>query len=96
MVGWWSSLQDYIYVLKHKAGDENRVADALNPRRALLSVISTEMVGFEKIKDAYGSCPDFGNIFTALRDNLTHEVMAFSCKMGIYSALVSCVLLAPP
>jgi len=35
------------------------------------------MVGFEKIKDAYESCSDFENIFTVLRDSLTHEVDDF-------------------
>ena len=46
-------LQDYTYVLKHKAGVENRVADALICRCALLSVMSTEVVSFEKIKYTY-------------------------------------------
>ena len=37
-------------VLKHKAEVENRVIDILSRRRALLSVMNTEVVGFEKIK----------------------------------------------
>ena len=53
--------------LKHKAGVENRVADALSHRRTLLSVMSIEVVGFEKIKDTYESCPDFENIYTCLK-----------------------------
>ena len=55
---WVESLQDYTYVLKHKVGVKNRVADALSHRRALLFVMSTEVVSFEKIKDTYESCPD--------------------------------------
>jgi len=43
---WVEFLQDYTYVLKHKAEMESRVADALSRRRALLSVMSTEVVGF--------------------------------------------------
>jgi len=50
---------------------------ALNRRRALLSVINTEVVGFEKIKNTYELCPDFENIFTVLRDGLTHKVDDF-------------------
>ena len=61
MVGGKSSFKYYTYVLKHKAGVENRVADALSCRRSLLSVMSTEVVSFEKIKDTCESCPDFEN-----------------------------------
>jgi len=43
-------LQNYIYFLKHKAGVENRVDDALSRHRALLSVMSTKVAGFKKIK----------------------------------------------
>ena len=50
---WVEFLQDYTYILKHKDEVENRVVDALSRRRALLSVMSTEVVGFEKIKDTY-------------------------------------------
>ena len=69
------------------------VADALSHCRALLSVMSTEAVGFEKIKDTYEPCPDFENIYTVLRDSLTHEIDGFLLQDG-YSALVYCVSLA--
>ena len=74
-------LQDYTYVLKHKVGVENRVANALS-RRTLLSVMSIEVVGFEKIKDTYESCPDFENIYIVLRDSLTYEVDGFLLQDG--------------
>ena len=47
-----------------------------------LSVMSTEMVGFKKIKDTYESCLDFGNIYTVLKDSLTHEVDGFLLQDG--------------
>jgi len=43
------------------------IADALCRRHALLSAMSTEVVGFEKIKDNYESCPDFENIYSLKR-----------------------------
>ena len=55
---------------------------ALSRRRALLSVINTEVVGFEKIKNTYELCPDFENIFTVLRDGLTHKVDDFLLQDG--------------
>ena len=44
--------------------------------------MSTEVVGFEKIKDTYESCPDFENIFIVLRDSLTIEVDNFLLQDG--------------
>jgi len=90
---WVEFLQDYTYVLKHKAGVENRVADALSRRRALLSVISTEVVGFKKIKDTYESCPDFENIYTVLRDSLTYEIDGFLLQDGyLFRSRLLCIL----
>ena len=40
------------------------------------------MVGFEKIKETYESCPDFGNIYTVLRDSLIHEIDGFLLQDG--------------
>ena len=48
---------------------ENRAADALSRRRALIFTMSAKVVGFEKIKDTYESCSNFGEIFTVLRDD---------------------------
>jgi len=61
---WVKFLQACTYVLKHEARVKNRVVDALSRRRALLSVMSTEVVDFEKIKNTYESCPDFRNIYS--------------------------------
>ena len=44
--------------------------------------MSTEVVGFEKINDTYESCPNFRNIFTVLRNGLTHEVDDFLQEDG--------------
>jgi len=63
---WVEFLQDYTYVLKHKAGLKNRVDDVLSLRRVGLSVMNIEVVGFEKIKDTYESCLDFRNILLSL------------------------------
>jgi len=44
--------------------------------------MSTEVVGFEKIKNTYESCPDFENIFSVLRNSLTHDVDDFLLQDG--------------
>jgi len=59
---WVEFLQDYIFVLKHKAGFENKVVDALSRRVMTLVTMSTEVIGFERLREEYDSCPDFGKI----------------------------------
>ena len=60
-------------MLKHKAGIENKVADALSRRISLLVAMNVETTGFERIREEYESCPDFGEIYTLLRDGLARE-----------------------
>ena len=51
----------HIY-LKYKAGFENKVTDALSRCVMILLAMSAEVTGFERLKDEYESCPDFGEI----------------------------------
>uniref|UniRef100_A0A2N9EYR8 Reverse transcriptase domain-containing protein n=1 Tax=Fagus sylvatica TaxID=28930 RepID=A0A2N9EYR8_FAGSY len=59
-------LQRYSFALKHKAGIENKAADALSRRVTLLSMMSTNVTGFERLRDEYESCPDFGQVHETL------------------------------
>ena len=54
-------------MLKHRAGLENKVADALSRRSMLLNCVNTEVVGFDKLKEQYESCPDFGKIYEKIK-----------------------------
>ena len=50
------------------------------------------MVDFEKIKDTYKSCPDFENIYTVLRDSLTHEMDGFLLQDGyLFRSRLLCI-----
>ena len=60
-------MQDYTYTLKHTSGVENKVADALSRRTCVLKQLDAEVVSFERIKKEYVSCPNFGEIFSALK-----------------------------
>ena len=55
-------LQNYTFVLKHKAGVENKV-DALSRRVMILVAMSAEVTEFERLREEYESCPDFGEIY---------------------------------
>jgi len=63
---WVEFLQDYTFVLKHKADVENKVADALSQHVMTLVTMSTEVIGFERLREKYDSCPDFGKIYVTI------------------------------
>ncbi|RDY09810.1 Retrovirus-related Pol polyprotein, partial [Mucuna pruriens] len=48
-------LEQFPYVIKHKKGKGNVVADALSRRHALLSMLETKLFGLESLKDMYGN-----------------------------------------
>ena len=74
---WVEFLQDYTFVLKNKAGVENKVADALSWRVMILIVMSAEVTGFERLREEYESCPDFEKIYVTLWDDSIREMDNF-------------------
>ena len=60
-------------MIKHKAGIENKVADALSHRASILTATNSEVTDFERIKNDYDSCPDFGEVYRILVDGLVRE-----------------------
>ena len=49
-VKWASFLQAYTFVVQHRSGKTNVVADALSRRPHLLVVMSSVLIGFEEMK----------------------------------------------
>ena len=70
---WVEYLQDYTFVIRHKKGKDNVVADALSRRAHLLTLVKVQVTRFESIKDSYSTCPDFGPIVQALEVGTSHE-----------------------
>jgi len=56
---WIEYISEYSFVLKHKSGVENKVADALSRIGCLLQTMRVEVLSFNKLKGTYTSCPDF-------------------------------------
>ena len=50
---WVEFMQSYTFVLKHRSGKSNRVADALIRRQLFLTVMQVEVVGFDELKNMY-------------------------------------------
>ena len=63
---WVEFLQRYHFVVKHKAGVENKAANALSQRVSLTSIMSVKVTRFKRLKDNYESCPNFGDLYTSL------------------------------
>lgn len=56
---WVEFLEQFPYVIKHKKGKANVVADALSRRYVLLSTLETKVFGLEHIKELYEHDPEF-------------------------------------
>nr|CAD1820506.1 unnamed protein product [Ananas comosus var. bracteatus] len=60
---WVEFLQTYTFHIKHKAGKQNQVADALSRRHTLLSTMQVQVLGFEVLKELYEDDSYFGNVW---------------------------------
>ncbi|KAF7812066.1 putative 1-phosphatidylinositol-3-phosphate 5-kinase FAB1D isoform X1 [Senna tora] len=68
--------------VKHHFGVENKAADALSRMLFVLNSMSVNIVGFDKLKDEYASCPDFGIIFQEISNGNRHDHQDFIIKDG--------------
>lgn len=62
---WSEFLQSYPFILKHKAGVQNTVVDALSRLRSLLSTLQIKVIGFEIIKELYQDDLEFDKVWSA-------------------------------
>ncbi|GKC41479.1 hypothetical protein Tco_1059201 [Tanacetum coccineum] len=60
---WVKFMQFYSFLIKHKAGTLNKVADALSQRHILLSTMQIQIVGVDIFKELYVNDPDLSGIW---------------------------------
>jgi hypothetical protein len=63
---WISFLQQFSFVIRHKTGRENKVADAFSRRSHPSTILSTNPSGFAFVKTSYSTDPDFQKIWESL------------------------------
>ncbi|KAA0060723.1 reverse transcriptase [Cucumis melo var. makuwa] len=65
----WSTYEQELYAL-HQVDKENRVADALSRKEALLTVLSAEITTFNHLPTLYETDEDFGEIWSYCTDHI--------------------------
>ena len=61
-------LRNTLIFLTHLTGVENRAADALSRVVMTLHAVRAQVIGFDRVKDDYSTCPDFGETHKNLLD----------------------------
>ncbi|GKD29504.1 putative nucleotidyltransferase, ribonuclease H [Tanacetum coccineum] len=95
---WVSYLQQFPFTLKHKAGHQNHVADALSRRATLLVTLTHKVTGFEVFRDLYANDENFGNTWSKLpfddysmHDGFSKMVHLIPCKKTSDASHVACL-----
>lgn len=60
---WISFIQKFDFVIKHKAGITNKVADALSRKASLLTLLSGQVIAFDHLPTSYENDTDFHAIW---------------------------------
>jgi hypothetical protein len=77
-VKWVEFIESFPYVIKHKKGKVNVIADALSRRYALLTQLDYKIFGLETIKDHYVHDADFKVVLLHCKDGKTWNKFIFN------------------
>ena len=59
---WVEFIESFPYIIKHKKGKDNVIADALSRRYTLLSQLDCWIFGLQSIKEQYALDPNFKDV----------------------------------
>ena len=79
---WVEFLNEYSFVINHRSGIENKAADALSRLTVTLHRISAHVIRFDRLKNEYFACPDFGIIYNKVSNGNRQEYMDFHVENG--------------
>jgi len=83
---WVSFLEQFNFVLRHKAGHLNKVADALSRRAATLVTMRTDVVGFDHLCALYADDEDFQEIWEKCFETGSHGDMIVQDKFLFFGS----------
>ena len=64
-------------MINHRSGIENKAADALSRLTVTLHRMSAHVIGFDRLKNEYSACPDFGIIYNEVSNGNRQEYLDF-------------------
>ena len=68
---WVEFIETFPYVIKHKKGEENLIADALYRRYTMLSQLNFKIFGLETVKDQYVHDAEFKDVLRNCKEGRT-------------------------
>ena len=70
-------------MINHRIGIENKAVDALSQLTVTFHRMSAHVIGFDRLKDEYSICPDFGIIYDEVSNVTVMNTLTFLLKMVI-------------
>jgi hypothetical protein len=68
---WVEFIEAFPYIIKHKKGKENVIADALSRHYTMLSQLDHKIFSLESIKELYATDVDFKDAYENCRERRT-------------------------
>jgi hypothetical protein len=81
---WVEFIETFPYIIKHKKGKDNVIADGLSIRYTMLSQLNHKIFGLESIKELYATDFDFKDAYENCREGRTWN------KYVIHDSLLYC------
>ena len=79
---WVEFLNEFSFVINHRSGIENKVADALSRLTVTLHRMSAYVIGFDRLKNEYSACPNFDIIYNEVSNGNRQEYLDFLAENG--------------
>jgi hypothetical protein len=88
---WVEFIETFSYIIKHKKGKENVIADTLSRRYTILSQLDHKIFGLESIKELYATDVDIKDVYENCREGRTWNKYVLQDSL-LYRANKLCVL----